>query len=93
VLSLEAGQRAFVTMPLSLPLRSDRYYFTSSLFRFPENEKYADGVINFPQSELLDLVEYSYFFEVTWNRPWAHYGPVQRDSVISITPMPLPGPT
>jgi lipopolysaccharide transport system ATP-binding protein len=93
VLSLEAGQRAFVTMPLSLPLRSDRYYFTSSLFRFPENEKYADGVINFPQSELIDLVEYSYFFEVTWNRPWAHYGPVQRDSVISITPMPLPGPT
>lgn len=89
ILNLAAGQRALIRMPYSFPLRGDRYYFSTSLFRFPGDRKFLHGTINFDESELLDLVEYCCHFEVNWNRTWSHYGPVQLDSKISITPLSL----
>lgn len=87
ILNLHAGQHALVTMPYTFPLRADRYYLTTSIFRFPPGRKFLNGAINFDESELLDLVEYSCYLEVSFNRRWAHYGPVQIDSSVSITPL------
>lgn len=86
-LDLQSQQRVLVTMPYSLPLRADKYYLTTSVFAFPAGRKYLHGVINFDDSELLDLVEYSCYFEVNWNRRWAVYGPVQLDAPITIVPI------
>jgi len=87
MLNLQAGQTVLVTMPFGFPLSAGRYYLTSSLFRFPPGSKFLYDTINFDESELFDLVEYSCYFEVNWNRRWAHYGPVQRDSPMTFKPL------
>jgi hypothetical protein len=87
LLDLQAGQHALISMPYSFPLKGDRYYFTTSIFQFPAGRKHLHESINFGESALLDLVEYSCYFEVNWNRRWAHYGPVQLDGTISIIPI------
>lgn len=87
ILKLEAGQLALVRMSYQFPLKGDKYYFTTSLFRFPIDRKFVNGLINFADSELCDLVEYSCYFEVNWDRRWAHYGPVQQDSKLEILPI------
>lgn len=89
-LTLGAGQHVLVTMPFTFPLRSGRYYLTTSLFRFPPGRKFLHDTINFDESELYDLVEYSCYFEVNWNRRWAHYGPVQQDRPMTFKPLPSP---
>lgn len=77
---LRKAQHAAVRMLYRFPLKGQKYYLTSSLFRFPNGRKFEYGTINFAAAELLDLVEYSFYFEVNWDRRWCHYGPVQINS-------------
>lgn len=86
-LTLRAGQLALIRMPYRFPLKGDKYYFTTAIFCFPGDRKFVDGLINFTESDLCDLVEYCCFFSVNWNRRWAHYGPVQQDSSLEIVPI------
>jgi lipopolysaccharide transport system ATP-binding protein len=77
--NLSQGQQAAAILSINLPLKAGKYYITTSIFKFPAGNQYINGTINFDESELLDLVEYSCYFEVDWCRRWAHYGPVQLD--------------
>jgi lipopolysaccharide transport system ATP-binding protein len=87
LLSLEAGELAMVELPFSFPLRADRYYITTSIFLFDPMRKFENGTINFAAAELLDMVEYAAFFQVTWDRRWSHYPPVYLPTNYAITPV------
>jgi len=87
-LSLEAGDISVARMPYRFPLKADHYYLTTSLFAFQPGKKFENGMINFDQSILIDLIEYSCYFEVNWDRRWCHYGPVQQDGTIELIAIP-----
>ncbi len=86
--TLEAGDVSLARMPYRFPLKADHYYLTTSLFAFQLGRKFENGAINFDQATLVDLIEYSCYFEVNWDRRWCHYGPVQQDSTVELIALP-----
>ncbi len=84
ILNLDAGQIVSARMSYRFPLKSDHYYLTTSLFAFPPGRKFVNEMINFDEAVLLDLVEYSCYFEINWDRRWCHYGPVQLDGTMEL---------
>jgi lipopolysaccharide transport system ATP-binding protein len=86
--ALVPGDVILARMPYRFPLKADHYYFTTSLFAFPHEKKFENGTINFDRATLVDLIEYSCYFEVNWDRRWCHYGPVQQDSTVELITLP-----
>jgi lipopolysaccharide transport system ATP-binding protein len=79
-----SGSRFEMRMHFKMPLRAGKYSISTGLFGFPVGHKYADGVIDFSKSVILDRLEYAYFFSVLPRKGHCLYGPVHADARLSV---------
>lgn len=84
-LTCSAGSRIEMRMRFKMPLRAGKYSISTGLFGFVAGKKYADGVIDFSKSAILDRLGYACFFTVLPRKGHCLYGPVHADARLSVS--------
>lgn len=84
-LRLEPGEIAIARTRTRLSLKAGDYYMRVTIWGFVRGPKYVDGVIQFPNADLHDWVEFASFFRILDNPRHSIYGPVHVDCTTKIT--------
>lgn len=64
IFSGQKGDILAVSMCFSLPLQAGQYYCQVGVLLFPPDQKYIDGVYNFENAEIADMVEFAAYIRI-----------------------------